>query len=251
MRSTALHLSGSGTRWRRTNYRLELVASALNVRENGRSPAIAVHAVLTHAAGTGARPARSAARLPPALAEFARSCKAAARAVSLYPGQHPAIGVFAGPPGRGDGPADRAGPSQLAGPAGRCCWSAAPRMPKPDPAVARARRTAAPAPDRGPDGERRRRRRLLAHAAAAAGAGAGRGPRRRRHRASLGDGRRPQRRDPRDRLRRGAAREARPRRVASTRSSPPPLDGTQLQLDDDGDRRAAGDRSATPNSSTS
>src|SRR5919107_1296340 len=35
--------------------------------------------------------------LPPALAaglaDFARSCKAAARAVSLYPGQHPAIGT--------------------------------------------------------------------------------------------------------------------------------------------------------------
>jgi len=28
-----------------------------------------------------------------ALAEFARACKAAARAVSLYPGAHPAIGV--------------------------------------------------------------------------------------------------------------------------------------------------------------
>src|SRR5687767_7337345 len=27
------------------------------------------------------------------LADFARSCKAAARAVSLYPGQHPAIGA--------------------------------------------------------------------------------------------------------------------------------------------------------------
>ena len=51
---------------------------------------------------------------------------------------------------------------------------------------------------------------LVANAAAAAGAVAGRSARRRRHRAPVGDGGRPERRDPRDRLRRGPAREARP-----------------------------------------
>ena len=46
---------------------------------------------------TNALPTPPRATLPPdtaaSLAEFARSCKAAARAVSLYPGQHPAIGT--------------------------------------------------------------------------------------------------------------------------------------------------------------
>src|SRR5687768_14323651 len=46
-----------------------------------------------------AEPARPPALAPDAaarLAEFARACKAAARAVSLYPGGHPAIGVTLG-----------------------------------------------------------------------------------------------------------------------------------------------------------
>src|SRR5687767_12714734 len=46
-----------------------------------------------------AEPARPPALAPDAaarLAEFARACKAAARAVSLYPGGHPAIGTTLG-----------------------------------------------------------------------------------------------------------------------------------------------------------
>ncbi|MDQ3211286.1 MAG: HEAT repeat domain-containing protein [Acidobacteriota bacterium] len=54
----------------------------------GRIPPLDLH-VTTPGSASPALPPETAARF----AEFARSCKAAARAVALYPGSHPAIGV--------------------------------------------------------------------------------------------------------------------------------------------------------------
>ena len=45
---------------------------------------------------TPVKPPALAPELSTAFAEFARACKAAARAVALYPGTHPAIGVSLG-----------------------------------------------------------------------------------------------------------------------------------------------------------
>ena len=77
--------------------------------------------------------------LPPAiaagLAEFARSCKAAARAVSLYPGQHPAIGLSLDRLIETAGHMTAGGPVTLdVRPATLLIGGA--RLPKPDTAVA-------------------------------------------------------------------------------------------------------------------
>ena len=172
---------------------------------------------------------------PLRLAEFARACKAASRAVSLYPGGHPAIGTTLGRLARADRRADRGGPFTLevrpnaiarqqrrAGQA-RC-------------RDRRARRRPAPAADRRADAERRRQRRLVAHAAdAALPAGRG-GARRRRHRAA--SGRRPAARASR------SSRSTTPRCCARSRETQPPPSGSiaaalwaaRLELDESGMR---------------
>src|SRR3954462_8235027 len=48
-----------------------------------------------------------------AFAEFARACKAAARAVALYPGTHPAIGLSLGRLAEATSQLNEAGPSRL------------------------------------------------------------------------------------------------------------------------------------------
>ena len=146
------------------------------------------------------------------LAEFARACKAAARAVSLYPGsasRHRRLAVAAR---AGDDEADRRrARSRSRFVSNRLLLDGA-LSPAPDPAIAELADLLHRHLDRRADGQRRRRRRVLAHAAPAAGAQPGGSPRRRRHRQAVGDGRRTEPRDRRDRLRRGAAREAGARR---------------------------------------
>ena len=89
------------------------------------------------------------------LAEFARACKAAARAVSLYPGGHPAIATSLGAPRAVDGGAHRAADRiALQVIADKLLIEGA-TMPKPDAAIARARRPAAPSSHRRADAESR------------------------------------------------------------------------------------------------
>ena len=116
------------------------------------------------------------------LAEFARACKAAARAVSLYPAAHPAIGTTLGRLVAGRRAMLTAnGPYRLQVLADALLiGGAAPAQP--GSGDRRARRAPAPALDRRADAERRRRRRVVAHAPAAARARARGSARRRRHR---------------------------------------------------------------------
>ncbi len=68
------------------------------------------------------------------LAEFSRVCKAAARAVSLYPGGHPAIGVSLSRLEQATAKMTEAGPYTIQVQADGLLVDGA-RMPKPDPAV--------------------------------------------------------------------------------------------------------------------
>ena len=77
------------------------------------------------------------------LAEFSRVCKAAARAVSLYPGGHPAIGVSLSRLEQATTQADRAGPYKVQVLSDGLLIDGA-RMAKPDPAVSELADTAAP-----------------------------------------------------------------------------------------------------------
>jgi hypothetical protein len=76
-------------------------------------------------------PADEAAKL----AEFARACKAAARAVSLYPGAHPAIGASLGRLADLTARLTQAGPYKLQVAADRLLFNGA-GAAKPDPAIA-------------------------------------------------------------------------------------------------------------------
>jgi hypothetical protein len=76
-------------------------------------------------------PADEAARL----AEFARACKAAARAVSLYPGAHPAIGASLGRLAELTARLTQGGPHQLQVASDRLLRNGA-AAAKPDPAIA-------------------------------------------------------------------------------------------------------------------
>ena len=78
-----------------------------------------------------ALPAEDAARL----AEFARACKAAARAVSLYPGAHPAIGVSLGRLVELTGRLTQPGPFRMHVTSDRLVVNGA-AAAKPDPAIA-------------------------------------------------------------------------------------------------------------------
>lgn len=80
---------------------------------------------------------------PPALspeaaarfAEFARACKAAARAVALYPGSHPAIGASLGRLAQATSRLNEAGPFRVQARAGSLLLDGA-MAAKPDPAIA-------------------------------------------------------------------------------------------------------------------
>lgn len=79
---------------------------------------------------TAALPADAAARL----ADFARTCKAAARAVSLYPGGHPAIGTSLGRLAEITGRLTEGGPFRLQVLADKLLLDGA-SPPKPDPGI--------------------------------------------------------------------------------------------------------------------
>ena len=143
------------------------------------------------------------------LAEFSRVCKAAARAVSLYPGGHPAIGVSLSRLEQTTGRMTESGPYKVQVLNDGLLIDGA-RMAKPDPAVSElaallhrhliGRLTL----NAGANSESwRTLLLLLARSPEEVRADGG-------HRKAVGDGRRSEPRDHRNRLRRSAAREAGP-----------------------------------------
>ena len=173
------------------------------------------------------------------LTEFARACKAAARAVVLYPAGHPAIAATLGriadittPPALAGAAQD---PRAARRPAARRARAGAPRRAR------RARGAAAQPSHRRADRPPGRRRRRVAHLPAAPRADAGVGAQRRRHRARVDDDGRPPR---------GAARESTtPRCCASAPGGDPAvwnrviancLQGSAFELDESGIRELLG-----------
>ena len=188
---------------------------------------LALHVTMADPATTPTLAPEAAAKF----AEFARACKAAARAVALYPGSHPAIGTSLSRLAQATARLTEGGPFRLQVRADTLLLDGA-LAAKPDPAIAELADVlyrhliGALTVNAGADAESWRTLLLLL----------ARTPEEVRADGGIAHlwahGRRPEPRDRGNRLRRSAAREAGRRRRRSTRSSPPRSPGRQLQLDD-------------------